>query len=64
MSRPESQLWNNKREKEEKKKVWSKGTQPALYLAKTERKIMVTHGSAITTQKFRGRKGPELLERK
>ena len=47
MSRPESQLWNNKREKEEKKKVWSKGTQPELYLAKTERKIMVTHGKKM-----------------
>lgn len=35
----------------------SKGTEPVLYLEKAERKITMTHGSAIIRQRFRGGKG-------
>ena len=42
----------------------SKGIELALYLEKAERKIMMTHGSAIIRQRFREGKRPELLERK
>lgn len=64
MSRPESYLWNNKREKEKEKKVLSKGIEPVLYLDKAERKIMMIHGSAAVRQRFREGKRPELLEGK
>lgn len=51
-------------EKEEEKKVLTKGTEAVLYLEKAKRKIRMTYSSAVIRQRFREGKMPELREKK